>query len=55
MTEVVEPSEYFYEEGNTEYSLPIKSARGMEFENMTSEADQVEHLKLFGKRSLLLV
>jgi len=55
VTEVVEPSEYFYEEGNTEYSLPIKSARGMEFENMTSEADQVEHLKLFGKRSLLLV
>jgi hypothetical protein len=55
VSEVVEPSEYFYEEGKTEYSLPIKSARGEEFENMTSEADQIEYLRRFGKRSLLLV
>lgn len=51
--EVVEPSEYFYEDGKSEYSLPIKSARGEEFARMISEDDQIEHLKQFGKRSLL--
>jgi hypothetical protein len=52
-TDVVEPSEYFYEDGKTEYSLPIKSARGEEFARMASEDDQIEHLKRFGKRTVL--
>jgi hypothetical protein len=53
-TDVVEPSEYFYEDGKTEYSLPMKSERGEEFARMTSEEEQIEHLKRFGRRSLLV-
>jgi hypothetical protein len=51
---VVEPDTVFIEDGNSEYSLKLRSAEGEEFQNLTEEADQVEFLKRFGKRSELL-
>ncbi len=53
ITRTVEPDHYFHEDGKHEYTIPIKSSRGLEYAALTTREEQVGFLKAHGKRSEL--
>ena len=47
----IEPDTFFYEDGATRHTIPIRSLEGEAFEMLESEEDQINFLKARGEKS----